>query len=99
MVGYISDNAGKPADVVRNFLDALVKTIAAGQAPADALTGKAALGSDVVASVESVVASAEKTVSNVASDVSAPLTSLAVMGVCVLLLYGLIVFVPKPKQA
>jgi hypothetical protein len=87
VVGYISDTSRKRADIVRDFLDAMVKTVAAGKAPASVLTGGASTGI------------AEKTGAGITSAVSAvkfPLFSVAIIAGSVVLLYAMSQgFLPK----
>jgi hypothetical protein len=92
VIGYVSDSTGKRADVVRDFFDALVRTIAAGKAPADALLGKAPSGIG-----EKIAEGSGEAAASYTKAVTGPLTALAVLGVSVAVIYALTKL--KPERA
>jgi hypothetical protein len=88
-VSYISGVTGKSQTIVRDFLDAMVKTVAQGKASRDVIAGKAPTG---------IQEKAGSVVSNTAAAVKAPIAGLAVAAVAGLVLYGMLAgFLPKPK--
>lgn len=97
-VGYIADTTGKRADIVRDFLDAMLKTVSQGKAPAGILTGEQETG--IAEKAGGLVESIENKAGEVLKTVSGPLVPVAIISVSLVALYLLAGgFVPRPRRA
>lgn len=88
-VGYISDTSGKYANVVRDFLDAMILTVNQGKAPASILTGQADTGMG-----EKI----DTATSKVTKAATGPLITIGIIAAGAFALYLMSIgFLPKPQ--
>lgn len=81
-VGYIADSTGQRADVVKDFLDAMIKTVAQGKAPASIITGIAPTGT-----AEKTGQVFSEVTDKAGSGIKSALVPLAILGVSVFGIY------------
>lgn len=81
-IGYVADRTAVRADIVRDFLDAMIKTVEAGKAPLSVVTGSAQTG--IIEKAGEKVSEGAEAVSKAARF---PLAVVAITGVSLAVLY------------
>jgi len=100
VIGYVADTTQWTANLVRDFFDALVMTIAAGKAPQDALLAKADSGilNEAGDTISSAAQSVTDAAGSVAQKAALPITGIAIAAAGGLALYLMAIgIIPKPK--
>lgn len=95
IVGYIADTTKQRADVVKDFLDAMILTVAQGKAPASILTGAAPTG--IAEKTGQAIEETADKAGQALKSISVSFVPVAVFGVSIALIYVLSI-IPRARR-